>query len=79
MAPLVLRLAPERWKVFQVLPMEGQNDGRVEPLLIQKDEFDAWVARHQPLVAAAGIPLVPETNEAMLGSYAMLDADCRCA
>lgn len=27
MNALAMRLAPHRWKVFQVLPVEGQNDG----------------------------------------------------
>ena len=30
MSTLVRRVRPERWKVFQVLPMGGQNDGFVE-------------------------------------------------
>ncbi len=39
MSAFVLRFQPERWKVFQVLPMAGQNDGDVEPLLIDDDSF----------------------------------------
>eukprot|EP00887_Chlorella_sp_A99_P004942 scaffold4.g4942.t1 len=81
MAPLVLDLRPERWKVFQVLPIEGQNDARVDELLISGAEFERWVARHGAALAAAAaasgtppIPLVAERNEAMRGSYAMLDA-----
>jgi hypothetical protein len=27
MSDLVLRLQPDRWKVFKVLPKRGQNDG----------------------------------------------------
>jgi hypothetical protein len=27
-------------QVFQVLPVEGQNSGQVEPLLINRQEFD---------------------------------------
>ena len=33
MRALIRELAPARWKVFQVLPVKGQNDGKVEPLL----------------------------------------------
>eukprot|EP00775_Hariotina_reticulata_P002283 gene2283-2594_t len=77
MSQLVVYLAPERWKVFQVLPMEGQNDGAVEPLLITGAEFRAWVSRHRAVVESAGVPLVAEENDNMLGTYAMLDADNR--
>ena len=72
MGPLIRRLRPERWKVFQVLPVEGQNDGAVEPLLIDAAEFDAFVARHEG-VTQAGVELVPESNDAMTDSYAMVD------
>ncbi len=73
MSSLVLELRPERWKIFQVLPVEGQNDGDVEPLLLEDGEFTTWVDRHA-WVAEEGIQFVPESNEMMRGSYAMLDA-----
>ena len=47
MSTLVLELMPERWKIFQVLPVEGQNDGDVDSLLIEKDEFENWLLRHK--------------------------------
>ena len=73
MSSLVLELRPERWKIFQVLPVEGQNDGDVEPLLLDDGEFTTWVNRHA-WVAEQGIQFVPESNELMRGSYAMMDA-----
>lgn len=72
MSDLVRRLAPERWKVFQVLRVEGQNDGRVEPLLISRDEFWSFVERHAHL-DRDGFAAVPEDNEAMTDSYVMVD------
>lgn len=42
-------------------------------LLISDGQFSEWLARHRA-VEAAGIPLVPERNEQMRGTYAMLDA-----
>lgn len=63
---------PERWKIFQVLPVEGQNSGRVEPLLITSDQFTRFVERHLA-VAESGIPVIAEDNFAMTGSYAMVD------
>lgn len=72
MRPFVRSLAPERWKVLRVLPVEGQNSGRIEPLLCPRPEFDAFVARHMEL-EGAGVAVVPEDNEDMRGSYAMVD------
>jgi radical S-adenosyl methionine domain-containing protein 2 len=72
MCDFVLDARPERWKLFQVLPVDGQNDGRVEPLLIARDQFDAFVSRHLRL-KDQGIDVVPESNDAMTGSYAMID------
>ena len=72
MGDLLLALKPARWKVLQVLPMGGQNDGAVEPLLIDEATFRRYCARHKR-VADAGICLVPEDNEDMTGSYAMVD------
>lgn len=73
MTELVLKLRPDRWKIFQVLPVDGQNDGLVDPLLISGAEFDTWINRHIE-VKEAGIDFVPENNELMRGSYAMMDA-----
>jgi len=73
MSALVMDLKPERWKIFEVLPVEGQNDGDVDDMLLEEDEFNSWVERHK-WVADEGIQFVPENNELMRGSYAMLDA-----
>lgn len=72
LSELLLALRPERWKVLQVLPVTGQNDGRVEELLIDRLSFQRFCTRHQR-VEASGITLVPEDNEDMTGSYAMVD------
>ena len=73
MTALALELRPERWKIFEVLPVEGQNDGDVDDLLLEDGEFQKWVERHA-WVADEGIQFVPESNELMRGSYAMVDA-----
>lgn len=72
MSPLVRGIRPERWKVFQVLPVDGQNDTSVAPLLVSTDQFRAFVDRHAHL-AAEGLAPVVEDNAAMRGSYAMID------
>ncbi|MFU8805415.1 MAG: viperin family antiviral radical SAM protein [Bradymonadaceae bacterium] len=72
MSDFVAELQPERWKIFQVLPVEGQNDGSVEELLITEDVFAEYVERHRH-VEAQSIRIVPENNNAMRGSYVMID------
>jgi len=72
MSPLVRTVCPHRWKVFQVLPMAGQNDGRVEPLLITGAQFRSFVDRHAHL-ADEGFAPVAEANDEMRGSYVMID------
>lgn len=72
LAPLVRALRPERWKILRVLPVEGQNDGRVEPLLCSDADFQAFTERHRHL-ASEGVGLAIEDNEDMRGSYAMVD------
>ena len=73
MTQLVLELMPERWKIFQVLEVEGQNDDEIESLLVSNDEFQGWIERHRS-VSEMGIQFIPESNDLMRGSYAMLDA-----
>ena len=68
---LVRRVRPERWKIFQVLPIQGQNTGSVEDLLISQAHFRAFIKRHQYLVAEGFEPIV-EDNDAMRGSYVMI-------
>jgi radical S-adenosyl methionine domain-containing protein 2 len=72
LAPLVRAMAPERWKVFQVLPMGGQNDAQVGDLTVSKAEFTHFVDRHRGL-SDEGYPPIVEDNDAMSGSYAMVD------
>jgi radical S-adenosyl methionine domain-containing protein 2 len=72
MRAYVRELRPARWKVFQVLAIDGQNDGSVEPLLIDRAQFLAFVERHAEL-AAEGLAPVAEDNDAMTDSYAMID------
>lgn len=72
----ISELAPERWKLFQMLPVVGENDGAVEDLSIAGEEFRAFVERHMPL-HRMGIDLVPEDNAAMTDSYLMIGPDGR--
>lgn len=62
---------PKRWKLFQVLPVVGQNDNKVDDFLISDDEFKIFIDKNQ--TKNETIDIVPETNNEMKGSYAMID------
>ena len=72
MSDFVASLDPERVKIFQVLPLRGQNDGKIEPLLVSDEQFHAFGRRYRHL-EGRGITLAIEDNAAMTGSYAMVD------
>lgn len=72
LSTFIAEIRPERWKILQALPVRGQNDGRVEPLIPSREDFEAFVERHRAL-ESQGIRLVPEDHQAITGSYAMVD------
>lgn len=72
MHDVVRQVRPQRWKVFQVLRVEGQNDGAVEALMVSSNEFHAWLDRHRDL-EREGYPMIVEDNDAMTDSYVMID------
>lgn len=76
MRGFISELAPARWKLFQMLPLTGENDGAVAGLSVSDEEFRAFVERHSPL-NDTGIAVVPEDNTAMTNSYLMISPDGR--
>ncbi|KAG8784514.1 Radical S-adenosyl methionine domain-containing protein 2 [Ceratobasidium sp. 428] len=75
----IAQIAPFRWKVFQVLLLEGENNGAengalrdARDLLITKDRFQSFLDRHKEQAC-----LVPEDNDAMRDSYLLLDEEMR--
>jgi radical S-adenosyl methionine domain-containing protein 2 len=74
MSAFIRRVGPTRWKIFQALPIEGENDGDIERLEVLSTDFEAYVARHKAaLTDAPHIDVVAENNNAMKGTYAMID------
>lgn len=67
---LIELINPERWKVFQVLPIDGENDD-ANDLLITSDQFNEFIKRH-----SSNAP-VAENNDSMLESYVMVDPEGR--
>ena len=68
----IMKAHPERWKLLQVLPVGGQNDGSIPGLAITSEQFNRYVARNRR-VEEQGITVVPENNDLMTGSYVMVD------
>jgi radical S-adenosyl methionine domain-containing protein 2 len=62
---------PKRWKVLQVLPIIGQNDGNVDDFKISNEQFELFKMRHSKIDDVTKI--VYENNMEMQGSYAMVD------
>ena len=74
MSDFVIRAAPERWKIMQRLHVEGQNDPGPAGYAASDGQFAAFVSRNGR-VANHGIRVVPESNDMMRGSYAMVSLD----
>ncbi|KAI1100806.1 hypothetical protein F4804DRAFT_317796 [Jackrogersella minutella] len=81
MAGVVQQLDPFRWKVFQVLYVEGENDKEgkdasslskrkrdAKKLLISDEQFQVFCNKHQHLECC-----IPEPNSVMASSYLLLD------
>lgn len=69
----IREIAPFRWKVFQVLMVEGENHSEhtlrdVRSFLITDDEFRVFCDAHRHHEC-----FVPEANDVMRSSYLLLD------
>ena len=67
MSKIIEKINPDRWKIFQVLAIEGQNNENMKDLKINKMEFMDFIRRHEKFNPIA------EDNDAMLESYIMVD------
>ena len=65
-------LKPERWKIFQVLRVNGQNDRHIADYSVTAEQFDAYVQRNC-IVEQENISVVLENNKLMTKSYVMVD------
>lgn len=64
---LIKELNPQRWKVFQVLKIRGENDGEVDALLLTQKQFTYFVKTHNELNP------ITESSDSIKGSYVMID------
>lgn len=70
MRPVIEQVAPDRWKVFQMLPIGDTAAIREKqrPLIVTNGQFEAFRARHSGLSV-----MRPENNDDMTESYVMVD------
>lgn len=59
----------DRWKVFQFLPVTGENDHAIAALQINEEQFKYYCQLH------SSIQPIIENNDAMQGSYLMISPD----
>ena len=64
---------PERWKIFQVLPIKGENDAHINEFKLRKAEFDIFKSNHRLLEVDLNTTIVFENNDDMTSSYVMVD------
>eukprot|EP01006_Ploeotia_vitrea_P039896 TRINITY_DN66386_c0_g1_i2.p1 TRINITY_DN66386_c0_g1~~TRINITY_DN66386_c0_g1_i2.p1 ORF type:complete len:344 (-),score=52.81 TRINITY_DN66386_c0_g1_i2:157-1188(-) len=76
-------LKPVRWKLFQCLLIDNENNKGAtpdavrdaRPFVVTKDAFDNFVTRHRK--AAPSLNIVPEDNTTMKDSYLIMDEKLR--
>ena len=74
MSAVVRAIRPHRWKIFQALAIEGENDEDIAILGVDADDFHAYVKKHQlEMSDISDMSVIGEDNSVMLGTYAMID------
>jgi len=74
MIDAIEELNPERWKVFMMLLIKGENDENSEAkeLAITEEQFKTFIDKHKNVKS-----LVEESNDTMRNSYIILDEKLR--
>lgn len=72
MSDFITRIDPDRWKVFQMLHIKGENDDAVPELSVTPEEFQSFKSRHIELVLKNSQNPVFESDDMMESSYFML-------
>jgi radical S-adenosyl methionine domain-containing protein 2 len=71
--PLIAQMMPERWKIMQVMSVQGQNDDHFEDLVVNLEAFNGFVERNRKGLENLPIQIAVEPENLMRGSYAMID------
>lgn len=73
LSELLYAIAPMRWKIFQAMKVQGQNDVGAKKWIIDDATFEHFIERHRH----KGLHPVVEGVGVMRGSYAMISPDGR--
>jgi radical S-adenosyl methionine domain-containing protein 2 len=65
--PFIQKYKIQRWKVFQALRVEEQNDAQWNEIKVSEEDFNTYLKNNNY------INIVPENNELMTGSYLLID------
>lgn len=69
---------PDRWKVFQALRVEGQNEKQFDEIKVTDEQYHSFINQHKLNEDMSKRKcLVAEGNEAMTGSYLLIDPQGR--
>lgn len=71
LSDFIVNIQPVRWKIFQVLPIIGQNDLEFHKIKVNKEQFESFLENHR--VAQDFCNMVAEDNHSMNSSYLMID------
>ncbi|OWR14143.1 viperin family antiviral radical SAM protein [Chryseobacterium sp. VAUSW3] len=71
MSEVIAYAKPERWKVFQVLPVKGENDKHIDDFVINDEMFSTFISNHRQFLEEN--ILIRENNSEMKDSYVMVD------
>jgi len=74
MTDLIRELKPARWKAFQVLRVNNENEIGFEDIEISRFQFQEFIDINSK-VEKFGIPFIPEFNDQMDRSYVMILPD----
>lgn len=75
MHPLIQMMNPDRWKVMQMLVINGENDTSSIGLGVSCAQFREFAERHRSICLRSGMYPVFESVDDMEGSYFMITPD----
>ena len=76
MVDFILKTRVKRWKVFQLLTIQGENEENAKDLIITKNQFQEFCKNNES-VQKYGVHFVAENQEELTDTYVMIDPEGR--
>lgn len=73
LSEFINKVKPDRWKILQAMPIEGQNSAEKENFEITNEQFEAYIDRNKCI--SEDIKMVPEHIDYIKGSYIMISPE----